>query len=164
LRQPVETTITATLSLLPIEYIPVRGYPLTRSGRVLLLGWGLFLVAGFALAAWVEPDPRGYGTHQRLGLPPCSFHVLFGTSCPSCGSTTSFAHFVRGHWPAAVRCNTAAFLLALTCAAMIPWSWYSAWRGRLWQVEQPATAFLWLLIVLCSISIAQWIMRLLWSW
>jgi hypothetical protein len=34
----------------------------------------------------------------------------------------------------------------------------------LWQVEQPATAFLWLLIVLCSISIAQWIMRLLWSW
>lgn len=143
-----------------MDQSPARGYPLTRSGRVLLSGWGLFLVAGFALAAAVEPDPRGYGTHQRLGLPPCSFHILFGTSCPSCGTTTCFAHFVRGQWIDAAACNTAAFLLALACVAMVPWSWYGAWRGRLWRIDDPAQAFLWLLITLCSLSLSQWVLRM----
>jgi hypothetical protein len=142
-----------------MELRPVRGYPLSRSGRVLLWAWALLLVAGFVLAATLEPDPRGYGTHQRLGLPPCSFQVLFGIGCPSCGSTTSFAHFVRGQWMAAVEANVAAFVLALLYAAMIPWSWHSAWRGRLWRIDEPSTTCLWLLIVLVGLSLVQWIVR-----
>ena len=25
---------------------------------------------------WLPPDPRGYGTHQQLGLPPCTMKML----------------------------------------------------------------------------------------
>lgn len=144
-----------------MEDISVRGYSLSPGGRLLLGVWVVFLISGFALAASLEPDPRGYGTHQGLGLPPCSFQVLFGVSCPSCGSTTCFSHFVRGEWPSAVRANVSAFLLALVCAAMVPWGLYGVVRGRLWNVDQPATAFMWLLFGLCGVSLTQWVIRLL---
>lgn len=139
----------------------VRGFPLGSGSRVLLGLWVVFLISGFLLAASLEPDPRGYGTHQGLGLPPCSFQVLFDISCPSCGSTTCFSHFVRGQWVSAVRANVSAFLLALVCAAMVPWGIYSVIRGQLWNVRQPATAFMWLLLSLCGVSLTQWIIRLL---
>lgn len=148
-------------SLDSLDENPERGYALGARGRVLLGAWGLFLTSGFVLAASLDPDPRGYGTHQRLGLPPCSFQVLFGVNCPSCGSTTCFAYFVRGHWVSAAQSNSAAFLLALVCAAMVPWSWYSVWSGRLWQVDSPATTLMWLLIGLCGLSLGQWIVRML---
>ena len=158
-----ETTITPAPPLDTPDDILWDGYPLSRSGRVLLAVWGLFLVAGFCVALSLEPDPRGYGTHQRLGLPPCSFHVLFGIGCPSCGSTTCFAHFVRGHWTAAMRSNPGAFCLALACALMVPWSAVSVWRGRLWKVNQPATVCMWLLLGLCGISLVQWLVRMPWN-
>jgi len=153
--------ITPPPSLDSLDDIPVRDYPLGACGRVLLAAWGVFLLSGFLLSASLDPDPRGYGTHQRLGLPPCSFQILFGINCPSCGSTTCFAHFVRGQWVSAVQSNSAAFILALVCAAMIPWSWYSVWNGRLWHVASPATSLMWLLIGLCSLSLGQWIVRML---
>jgi hypothetical protein len=46
--------------------------------RRLLVGLGAFLLAMLAAAAWLQPDPRGFGTHQQLGLPPCTFQALFG--------------------------------------------------------------------------------------
>jgi hypothetical protein len=153
--------ITPLPSLDSLDELPVRGYALGARGRVLLGAWGLLLLSGFALAASLDPDPRGFGTHQRLGLPPCSFQILFGVNCPSCGSTTCFAHFVRGQWMSAMQSNSAAFILALVCAAMVPWSWYSVWSGRLWQIESPATTLMWLLIGLCGLSLGQWIVRML---
>lgn len=138
----------------------VPGCPLGRCSRVLLTLWILMLAAGFALACSLEPDPRGYGTHQKLGLPPCSFQILFGLRCPSCGSTTSFAYFVRGDWDSAVRSNAAAFGLALISALMIPWGAYSAWHGRAWRIEQPATACVWLLSAVVGLSVIQWAVRL----
>ena len=92
------------------------GYPLSWVSRVLLAMWSLCLVAGFAVALALEPDPRGYGTHERLGLPGCTFRTIFGVRCPSCGLTTSVAHFVRGHFVAAARSNVAGLLLAVVCA------------------------------------------------
>jgi hypothetical protein len=155
-----ETSITpAPLLESPSECV-LPGYPLGRSGRVLLGLWTLFLIAGFWLASTLEPDPRGYGTHQRLGLPPCSFQLLFGLNCPSCGSTTSFAHFVRGEWIASIGSNPSAFALALLCAAMVPWSAYSAWIGRTWRLESPATVFVWFLSVIVTVSLIQWVVRL----
>ena len=67
---------------------------LTRKQRffTLLLGAGIVVV--FGIAVWLKPDPRGFGTHQQLGLPPCTFRSLTGTNCPHCGLTTSFSWFV----------------------------------------------------------------------
>lgn len=155
-----ETGITpAPLLNSPRERV-AGGYPLGRGGRVLLGLWTLALMAGFWLASTLEPDPRGFGTHQRLGLPPCSFRVLFGIKCPSCGSTTSFAHFVRGEWSAAIRSNPAAFGLALMCAAMVPWGAWSVWIGRTWRLDQPALVLVFLLVIIVTVSLVQWVVRI----
>jgi hypothetical protein len=147
------------------SHLPITNdYPLTPLGRALLVGWAAFLIGGFALALWLEPDPRGFGTHQRLGLPPCTFRLFLGVDCPSCGSTTSFSHYVRGEWLRAAECNLSAFVLALACSAMIPWSLYSSWTGRLWKVQRPELVLAWGLGALCAVSLGQWTLRLLWSW
>lgn len=44
-----------------------------------------------AIAGWLQPDAHGYGTHQQLGLYPCTFLAWTGQPCPMCGATTTFA-------------------------------------------------------------------------
>ena len=46
---------------------------------------------------WLEPDPRGFGTHEQLGLPPCGLRTFFGRPCPACGITTSIVQTLHGH-------------------------------------------------------------------
>lgn len=135
------------------------GYPLTSGGRAWLLAASFLLVAGFALARSLEPDPRGYGTHQKLGLPECTVQLLWNRPCPGCGMTTAFAHLVRGQWAAAAQANPAGILLGVACAALIPWMWLSAWRGKLLGVDQPLHALLWLVIPLAAVSLAVWGLR-----
>ena len=137
------------------------GFPLSACSKVLLAGWSLFLLAGFATAAFVTPDPRGYGTHQQFGLPPCTLRMLTGVPCPSCGMTTSFAHFVRGEWTSAVRANAAAFVLASLCALQIPWCWVSIARGRLWRVSRPERFLIISLLILGSLVLLHWLVRIL---
>lgn len=53
--------------------------------------------AGVLLVAWMlEPAQRGFGTHQALGLPACSWPARFGVPCPSCGMTTAFSLAAKG--------------------------------------------------------------------
>jgi hypothetical protein len=136
------------------------GYPVRRRGRWLLVGWSLFLLGGFALAYSLEPDPRGYGTHQRLGLPPCTFQVLFSIPCPSCGMTTSFAHFTHGNLVGACRANAGGLVLALICTVQVPWCWWSAARGKLAGVSDPARSLLWLMLAVGGVSLVNWIITL----
>ncbi len=76
-------------------------------------------VAGIMGMAWyMNPDPKGIGTHQRLGLPPCGFLVTTGLPCPTCGMTTAFAHTVRGHLLEATRAQPAGTVLALFTIAL----------------------------------------------
>lgn len=53
-------------------------------------------LAVLALAAWLEPDGRGIGTHEQLGLGTCTFLWLSGWPCPMCGGTTSWALMAEG--------------------------------------------------------------------
>lgn len=46
--------------------------------------------AVLGVASALKPDPRGFGTHQQLGLPPCISEEYLGIPCPLCGMTTSF--------------------------------------------------------------------------
>ena len=56
----------------------------------------LILCAGaVVVAAWLTPNPHGYGTHTRLHLPPCAFREMTGLPCPSCGLTTSMAYMAQ---------------------------------------------------------------------
>lgn len=140
-----------------------NGYVLGPAARVLLCLWSLFLVSVFSLALWLEPDPRGFGTHQRLGLPPCTFKTLFSTPCPSCGMTTSFSNFARGRIAESIQANIAGFMLALACAVQIPWSWTSLYRGRLLGIERPDRAAVWFLGAILSVGLVQWALRVAFS-
>ena len=135
------------------------GAPVGRVGRAVLFAWATFLIAGFTLARSLEPDPRGFGTHRQIGLPECTFRLLFSKPCPGCGMTTSFSHFVRGEFAAAARANETALLLAILSAVMIPWSLSSAARGRLWFVDDPVQVFAVLVIALGAISVVLWVIR-----
>jgi hypothetical protein len=136
------------------------GFPVAASGRWLLLGWSLFLLGGFALAFMLTPNPRGFGTHESLGLPPCTFRMLFGIPCPSCGMTTSFSNLTHGNLTAAIRANAGGVLLAVVCALQVPWCWWSAYRGRLAGVPEPGRSLAWLLGTIIGVCLLNWTLHL----
>lgn len=132
---------------------------MSRPARLAVLLWCLLLTGGFSVAFQLQPDPRGFGTHQQLGLPPCSLRSLVDVPCPSCGMTTAFAHFVRGHWIQSLQANCSGFLLALACAVQIPWCLLSLWTGRLWRVQRLDVLFLAVLLLLSGTALLEWLVR-----
>jgi hypothetical protein len=135
------------------------GHPAGKSARWGLVVVGAILAGVFALAVWLTPDPRGFGTHQRLGLPPCTMILLFDRPCPGCGMTTSFAHFVRGQFADAVRANPAGLWIAVSCAGLLPWCWASAAAGRYLCVSEPWTPLAFLLASWGLFGLMVWIIR-----
>ena len=132
--------------------------------RLVLALAGTVLLGLLVTAAWLTPNPQGMGTHQQLGLPPCTIVQWYGIRCPSCGMTTSWAHLLRGHVVAALRANAGGALLALTALACGPWLLASGLRGR-WLIGPPReglTLAIGLLIVV--VTIAQWTLRLSLGW
>jgi hypothetical protein len=81
--------VAATDVVLPDE----RHY--TQRDRIKYLALIALSSLVLLIARLLRPSPRGLGTHQQLGLPPCPMLYLTGWPCPSCGLTTSFAHAAR---------------------------------------------------------------------
>ena len=134
---------------------------LSRVEQVSLALAGLIGLTLLLLAVWLQPNPHGFGTHQQLGLPPCTIQYWFGLPCPSCGGTTAFAHFVRGEWESAFRANAASCLFAGLCAVGVPWSWASAWWRRYLGVRDIVPTLVVILITLSVVAASQWVARLL---
>jgi len=65
------------------------------SQRIALVALALALLALLVYGENPDADARGHGTHQQLGLPPCTFYVIFQRPCPACGMTTSWAWLLR---------------------------------------------------------------------
>ena len=105
---------------------------------------------------------KALGTHQQLGLPPCSARVIFGVRCPACGMTTSWAHFTRGQWLASPRVNLGGFLLAFYAVAFAAASLWSAKQGRVpgVRVQQWYTV---VLMVIAGVTFVDWGLRLTWG-
>lgn len=78
----------------------------------------------------LTPDGRGYGTHEQLGLKPCTFKVWTGYPCMTCGMTTSFTHMAHLQPLAALRVQPAGALLFLLTALFVPFGLRSAIGGR----------------------------------
>jgi hypothetical protein len=123
-----------------------------------LVGVGLWVP--LVVARLLEPDPRGRGTHEQLGFPPCSAVALFGVPCPTCGMTTAWAHAVRGQVVEAFRASAGGtFLAALDLAASM-WLLASALCGR-WLGRRPNALWAaWVVGCVLGVTLVDWALRL----
>ena len=133
---------------------------LSARQRLLVAALGLGLLATLALAGFLEPDRRGHGTHEQLGLPPCTVYLLFGRRCPTCGMSTSWAHSVRGQLVGAVRANAGGTLLGLLAMAAAPWLLISAARGAWLGWVPESTALAWILLAVAAVTLLDWGVRM----
>jgi hypothetical protein len=133
--------------------------------RFVLVLLAVLLVAVFAVAVWLDPYKDGhvwYGeTHRQLGLPPCSFKVVTGLPCPSCGMTSSFALLMHGDLVNSLRANAAGTVLALLCLAYIPWALACAIRGRRYLIWSFERASIRLVVVFLVLMLGRWALVLL---
>jgi len=119
------------------------------------------MLVPLGVAGLLRPAPQGHGTHQQLGLPPCTFLVLFGKPCPSCGMTTAWANLVHGHLGAALRTHVTGTVLAVLDLAGAVWLLAVACRGR-WVGGVPnSTAGSRLASVIVAVTLIEWVLRLL---
>ena len=111
-------------------------------------------------ASQLNPSGTGLGTHQQLGLPPCSTRVLFGIRCPACGMTTSWSYFMHGNWRLSLQSNIGGFLLAVSACIVI--GVFSAAILRpgieLHRFTRPAAITA---ITIAAITITEWAVRVL---
>ena len=129
----------------------------------LLLAGGM-LVSLLAIAAWLTPSPMGLGTHQQLGLPPCTMRVLFNLRCPSCGMTTSWSRLMHGNVLGSVQANAGGSLLAMTALVTGPWLTASGLRGRwIWGPPHELTV-LGVAALVVVVTLADWCVRLGMGW
>jgi hypothetical protein len=143
------------------ELGPSRTAPLSRRHRLMLVAAAAGLVALLAVAWVLTPDERGHGTHQQLGLPPCTFFLLFGRPCPSCGMTTAWVRLVHGHVAEALRANIGGTLLGLLAVVSVPWLLVSAVCGR-WLPARPGPVpATWLSAGIGVVTLIQWGWRMM---
>jgi hypothetical protein len=115
----------------PIIYTPiVRPQTVTFTTRLTALAVALLALAPLVVGLNIAPASAGVGTHRSMGFQRCEFLARTKLPCPSCGMTTSFAHFSRGNWLASFYVQPGGFALALTCGALFWASLYMFITGR----------------------------------
>jgi hypothetical protein len=127
-----------------VEIAPVSGW--ARWSHALLL-LGVLVMVGVGL--YLTPDPAGHGTHQQLGLPPCTIYYLTGRPCPSCGLTTSVSAILHGQFGLAWRANPMGFLIVAAATAIAFNSLFALLWGRSVRIEN--TRFTLLLLALLAL-------------
>ena len=114
-----------------------------------------------ALARYLRPSARGFGTHEQLGLPPCIFLQLTGIPCPSCGLTTSFAHAAHWHWLASFTTQPFGFVAFWLTALSIPATCYLLYRRIAWERVLQAPASRHLMRLLLALYLLSWIYKII---
>jgi hypothetical protein len=133
---------------------------LSGQTRCLLLLLGVVLAILLEMATFLQPDPRHFGTHEQLGLPPCTFQFLFGIPCPTCGMTTSWALLVRGDILASFRVNAGGTMLGMLAIVAVPWSLLTAIRGRRFAWTPRGRWIAWSSSGILAVVLLQWGCRL----
>lgn len=137
-----------------------RDLKLKGKQRVLLLILSALVLLLLIKIGSLTPDPRGFGTHEQLGLTPCFFHSQTGMLCPTCGTTTAWTLVLHGNWTAAVAANLGGTLLCGVVVAALPWLIISAVRGS-WLLGKPSLNQLLIVgSVWLAIMILDWALRL----
>jgi hypothetical protein len=137
--------------------------------RGTLVGTALGWIAVFTIAAWLNPyDENGQArrmeTHKQLGLPACTFKVITGLPCPSCGMTTSFALLIHGDVWNSLKANAVGTLLALFGLAFIPWSVASVVCNRPLFITSMELALIKIIAAFLILMLLRWsiVLALIW--
>jgi hypothetical protein len=142
---------------------------LTESARAqrsrehwLVLACALALpVALFVLGRALQPDPRGWGTHEQLGFRPCSPMSRWNVPCPGCGVTTSIALAARGRVLDGL-CTQPFGLVALaTALAAATWAFLGHARGRDLYAELPRVRWRRWGSALATLAFLAWVYKLM---
>jgi hypothetical protein len=142
--------------------------PMSRSTRMWLVVTACILATVLGIACWINPvdaqgRPMTQGSHQQLGMPPCTLYKISGGwPCPGCGLTTSFSHFMHGNIWASLHANPLGTLMVTLCCMLVPWFLLSALLGRrlgIWDYSEWSCRLTVLMVVLLLV---QWGVRLGW--
>ncbi len=127
-------------------------------------GWAAVVFCGCAvvlgIAAWLTPNPRGYGTHRQLGFGKCGMLVMTGLPCPTCGMTTAFAYTVRGNLLRAFLAQPTGMVLALATVATALGSIWVLITGRIPPVRVPYITPYRLFLVLIVLLLGGWAFKI----
>ncbi|MDF1798123.1 MAG: DUF2752 domain-containing protein [Planctomycetota bacterium] len=135
---------------------PRRGAP-----HYALLGFGLLGPAGlWAMGRWTDPESGGLGTHQQLGLEPCSFEAYLDVPCPGCGVTTSVAHFADGAPLASLATQPLGTLLGLLALAAPLFVLARHLQGADLERDRVQAPWRWILAGSAAVVLGSWVYKL----
>ncbi len=118
---------------------------------------GALALAAFGLV--LEPDPRGWGTHEQLGLLPCLPMFLWNIPCPGCGVTTAVVLALHGDLVGSLGTQPFGFFLALALPSAAAYAAVAHFRGRdLWQ-DVRRLRFSWAVVL--SLALLAWLYKLI---
>lgn len=141
------------------ESFETHSRTLSPAVRCSLIVVSLVILAGFAGASRLVPDPSGLGTHRQLGLAECPTLARSGRPCPTCGMTTAFAHLADGSLAKAWSVQPTAVFIALLAAGAAIWAAASAWRGRSIGFTSGDAALAWWACGSFFIAMTSWAIR-----
>lgn len=127
----------------------------------IVLGLALLAPLGLlAMGRFLTPSPNGHGTHEQLGLPPCTLMQRFGIPCPGCGVTTAVVLAGRGELAQSFWTQPLGFALALAALLALPLGLIAHFAGRdAWTLLQKLSQRpLWYALV--ALVVAAWIYKL----
>lgn len=78
------------------------------------------------IAAGLNYDPAGHGTHTQLGMPACGWAIALDIPCPTCGMTTSFTAAADAEPVRAFFTQPLGAVLALVTASLF---WAGIWEA-----------------------------------
>lgn len=120
--------------------------------------WGVVLVS-----ALLVPSADGLGTHEQLGMQPCTFYQATGRPCPGCGLTTAFSLMAHGRViEAAVVQPFGALLFTLAAAGAMGASALAV-AGRSWMPVLYSEKLPLVLYGLIFIWLASWCYKLIYG-
>jgi len=123
---------------------------------------GVFVACAVLLfvANHLAPAKEGFGSHQQLGLPPCSLLVIVGYPCPTCGMTTAFSHATRGQLVPAFHAQPAGLFLASATVVAASLALSTMLTGRVWKVNWYRVSPTWVVLGLVLVVIGGWLYKL----
>jgi hypothetical protein len=141
--------------------------PMSRWIEFILVALTLPWVVVLTVATQIDPYKWGTvaasGTHQQLGLPPCTFKEMAGVPCPSCGMTTSFTLLMHGDVWHSLQANFAGTVLATFGLLFIPWALVSAFFGRFVFIRRLEMVIFRLAVVFLILLFGRWGIVVIWD-